>query len=872
MKIRNKKIIAVLVFFFLLGFGIIFFSFLHAAVLSSCSGIYFSRNLSSGSSGSDVKCLQAILGFPIASQSGIFDSVTDQALIKFQSQNSYYDEVGFIGPKMRAILNARINARPPVPKPVPASTPTPTQNPVSPVTVKIPTQQECAVSTFTKYLYQTVTDSQVLCLQMLLNKDPATQVSAIGLGSPGKETIYFGLRTKQAVVKFQQKHSVSAIGIVGPQTRAKLNSLLVPPVSSSSLSSSSSSSSRSSSSSSSASCSSSSSSSSSSFFSSLYSSSPSSSSSSAPVCGNGVCENGETNQICWQDCPAVCGNGKCETWENYTNCPQDCPSNGFIFGSWADPIGFPGFDISSFDDYAAVGINYFGVGLWKGYDPQLLASQLAQLKSKGYKLALQISPGYLDGEILNGNDDSKYLNSSCLTSSCYNFHTGHQINPAYEGSLWKNTLSDIGAFTSAVNPDGFLIDMEFGWMSNPYKVEDYFTNPGWVGCSCPLIKNTLGYDGYGKAFKSRVKEIDDVARSLKPNAQINWFLENGVQDKSWDIDYDGTYMLNDFGDAPQGAGTTASPGLYDLPNLELFQKNADAGYFNRSLPWVSPMTIAGYSGVRDDYKTLPVDLSVSREAGRIMRKGGADGLLFWPSVDGCQNKMTFGEGFSVNENGRQYCLDHIKAMIDGFNEGETYVEQNKISNPSFESFKTPNLEITTTTPATWIAHLVPVYWSWTDSSNYPDDKDHATLNYDKQYGLYSWKHTRDGQLGQRTILSKEFSISSADAGNYDFSIYTKASLASQDGQIFFSLANSADSSEISLGKAAFAIDWGATTKNLNIPQGTYKLKILINDNTAQKVDILLDNVSLQKAGSFSLASLFSAVSGFLNLIWEKIIN
>lgn len=45
-----------------------------------------------------------------------------------------------------------------------------------------------------------------------------------------------------------------------------------------------------------------------------------------PVCGDGMCESGESAQSCGADC-AVCGNGICEGTENSTSCPGDCPSN-----------------------------------------------------------------------------------------------------------------------------------------------------------------------------------------------------------------------------------------------------------------------------------------------------------------------------------------------------------------------------------------------------------------------------------------------------------------------------------------------------------------------------------------------------------------
>ncbi len=43
-------------------------------------------------------------------------------------------------------------------------------------------------------------------------------------------------------------------------------------------------------------------------------------------CGNGICEIGENNSNCPQDCKIIshCGNGICETGEGCYNCPEDC--------------------------------------------------------------------------------------------------------------------------------------------------------------------------------------------------------------------------------------------------------------------------------------------------------------------------------------------------------------------------------------------------------------------------------------------------------------------------------------------------------------------------------------------------------------------
>jgi hypothetical protein len=74
----------------------------------------------------------------------------------------------------------------------------------------------------------------VMALQKFLNSNPATQVAASGVGSPGAETDYFGGLTSKAVAAFQDLHAAQVLtpvglsagtGYFGPSTRAHMNSL-----------------------------------------------------------------------------------------------------------------------------------------------------------------------------------------------------------------------------------------------------------------------------------------------------------------------------------------------------------------------------------------------------------------------------------------------------------------------------------------------------------------------------------------------------------------------------------------------------------------------------------------------------------------------
>lgn len=89
-------------------------------------------------------------------------------------------------------------------------------------------------ASFNTDLKEGMISSDVLSLQQILNNDPQTLVSDVGPGSSGNETAYFGAKTKQAVIRFQEKYREEILsplglslgtGIVGSKTREMLNRL-----------------------------------------------------------------------------------------------------------------------------------------------------------------------------------------------------------------------------------------------------------------------------------------------------------------------------------------------------------------------------------------------------------------------------------------------------------------------------------------------------------------------------------------------------------------------------------------------------------------------------------------------------------------------
>lgn len=79
-------------------------------------------------------------------------------------------------------------------------------------------------TTFTQNLSVGSTGGEVMAVQKFLNTHGAV-IATTGAGSPGNESSSFGPKTKAAVTKFQSANGVSPVGIWGPMTRAKANSM-----------------------------------------------------------------------------------------------------------------------------------------------------------------------------------------------------------------------------------------------------------------------------------------------------------------------------------------------------------------------------------------------------------------------------------------------------------------------------------------------------------------------------------------------------------------------------------------------------------------------------------------------------------------------
>ena len=100
------------------------------------------------------------------------------------------------------------------------------------------TKEECA--SLSRSLRVGMAGADVQILQRILNRDGRTRVAEAGVGASGQETTYFGLKTKLAVIKFQDMYANEVLfpaglktgsGFVGIFSRAKLTTLCIESIS-----------------------------------------------------------------------------------------------------------------------------------------------------------------------------------------------------------------------------------------------------------------------------------------------------------------------------------------------------------------------------------------------------------------------------------------------------------------------------------------------------------------------------------------------------------------------------------------------------------------------------------------------------------------
>jgi len=115
--------------------------------------------------------------------------------------------------------------------PTPIVISTSTSNPLCPVghtctpIQAINTKPNTPQYTFKYNLIIDAKSLDVKYLQIFLNNHNFL-VSKTGAGSPGKETNYFGLATRSALIKFQKVNNIKpAVGYLGPITRGFINSM-----------------------------------------------------------------------------------------------------------------------------------------------------------------------------------------------------------------------------------------------------------------------------------------------------------------------------------------------------------------------------------------------------------------------------------------------------------------------------------------------------------------------------------------------------------------------------------------------------------------------------------------------------------------------
>lgn len=184
----------------------------------------FAKGLSKGAKGSDVSRLQQLLAtdktiYPDGTVSGFFGALTQAAVERFQEKYGIAkrgdDGFGTLGPRTRAKIGEVFGGAAGVGAP-------------ERVSVGVPSSS--GITVISRGLSLGTKSDAVRTLQVVLNKDPETQIAASGDGAPGSETNFYGALTQKAVERFQIKYNIAkpgdpGFGYVGPKTRAKVNEI-----------------------------------------------------------------------------------------------------------------------------------------------------------------------------------------------------------------------------------------------------------------------------------------------------------------------------------------------------------------------------------------------------------------------------------------------------------------------------------------------------------------------------------------------------------------------------------------------------------------------------------------------------------------------
>jgi len=502
------------------------------------------------------------------------------------------------------------------------------------------------------------------------------------------------------------------------------------------------------------------------------------------------------------------------------------------------------YNMTVLDDMMANGMTHAEIT----FDPDAVQADidtnLSYLRGKGYKIATQFSPVY------TGSDNSKYLNASCVdTTLCNSWNSAYTIDPSYTGFIWQQQLNDTWNMTNKSHPDLFHFDFE--------KIYNAEYSQSWFNeydsgddCNCKVVELGIGYDNYWENWTQRSIDLVNSVKESNSTALITHF--GSVPDISSERriqSFNGSYDISLTQTMPEGVTGLYSPSYYVLPNIEILQMNLNDYDQTESILYISFIHMKGYS---TSWNTNPFfyDYSVSREAGRRLAKAGTKGFMLFPSLLGVRDNVadeyldSFAtDSYKYNGDVYQYWLKHLREAIAGFNEGLTYVEDNKIINPEFEWLrsKSNNGSLENTT-------LIPVFWTWEDSNTtYNEHSTYANLSYvEKKSGFFGWRHTRYGFAGNRTIMSTNFTINSSQTGLYEFKIWTKTNYTDLNGKIKFYLSDYDNVTQISIGEVTFDDTWAEPRWETRISNtGNYKLKIVIDDSTQKNVHIYFDNVSLK---------------------------